>query len=234
MQFQKLSAPSLKELFVAELENKILSGELKIGEKLPSERELAVSMQVSRAVVNSGIAELEQKGFLVIKPRIGTFVADYRKYGTLDTLVSIMKFNGGTLQRKEIKSILELRMVLVALSAKLAIENASDEELASLLPILDAIKKSTSRDALVENVFAFYHELGFISGNTLLPLFIISFKELVCKLWQRYIVSYGEESLIQNTEKFARLLLDRSPEALHFAEITSQESIDGSKQIYES
>ena len=73
MQFQKISTPSLKDLFVKELENKILSGELKVGDKLPSERELASSMQVSRAVVNAGIAELEQKGFLIIKPRIGTF-----------------------------------------------------------------------------------------------------------------------------------------------------------------
>ena len=76
MNFQKLSAPSLKELFVSELENKILSGELAIGSRLPSERELAASMQVSRAVVNSGISEMEKKGFLVVKPRIGTFVED--------------------------------------------------------------------------------------------------------------------------------------------------------------
>ena len=79
MQFQKISTPSLKDLFVKELENKILSGELKVGDKLPSERELASSMQVSRAVVNAGIAELEQKGFLIIKPRIGTFVENFYK-----------------------------------------------------------------------------------------------------------------------------------------------------------
>ena len=91
MQFKKLSTPSLKELFVSELENKILSGELKVGEKLPSERELADSMQVSRAVVNSGIAEMEQKGFLIVRPRVGTFVEDYRKNGTLETFNSIMK-----------------------------------------------------------------------------------------------------------------------------------------------
>ena len=81
MQFQKISTPSLKDLFVKELENKILSGELKVGDKLPSERELASSMQVSRAVVNAGIAELEQKGFLIIKPRIGTFRSEERRVG---------------------------------------------------------------------------------------------------------------------------------------------------------
>ena len=41
MEFQKLNAPSLKELFISELENMIISGRLPIGTKLPSERELA-------------------------------------------------------------------------------------------------------------------------------------------------------------------------------------------------
>ena len=90
MEFSKLSAPTLKELFVEQLENLILSGKLSIGEKLPSERELADSMQVSRSVVNAGLAEIADKGFLEIVPRSGTYVADYRKKGTLDTLISIM------------------------------------------------------------------------------------------------------------------------------------------------
>ena len=48
MEFNKLSAPTLKELFVEQLENMILSGKLAIGEKLPSERELAQSMQMMK------------------------------------------------------------------------------------------------------------------------------------------------------------------------------------------
>ena len=35
MEFEKISSPSLRELFVDQLENMILSGKLKIGEKLP-------------------------------------------------------------------------------------------------------------------------------------------------------------------------------------------------------
>ena len=40
MNFEQLYAPSLKELFVQKLQGMILSGELPMGEKLPSEREL--------------------------------------------------------------------------------------------------------------------------------------------------------------------------------------------------
>ena len=77
----KLSAPSLKDLFVQQLQGMILSDELPMGTQLPPERELAQQMQVSRAVVNGGLAELAQQGFLEVRPRQGTFVADYRRNG---------------------------------------------------------------------------------------------------------------------------------------------------------
>lgn len=233
MQFQKISAPSLKELFVEQLEGKILSGELPIGAKLPSERELAASMQVSRAVVNAGIAELEQKGFLVIKPRIGTFVEDYRRNGSLDTLVSIMKYNGGLLANAEVRSILQLRIVLVSLASTLAVDCASEEAFAQLETIMETIRGAATNDVLVENTFRFYHELAFISGNSLLPLIFTSFKDLVCMLWHRYVVSYGKDQLVESTEKFFALLKQKDRDAIiSYIDRTTSDSIDGSKQIY--
>ena len=58
MEFERLSAPSLKELFVTQIRDNILSGKLPVGTRLPPEREIAQQMQVSRAVVNGGLAEL--------------------------------------------------------------------------------------------------------------------------------------------------------------------------------
>lgn len=95
MEFEKLVSPSLKDLFITHIEAMILSGELPVGQQLPPERQLAQSMGVSRAVVNSGVAELERRGFLEVRPRVGTFVTDYRRAGTLDTLKSIMTYNRG-------------------------------------------------------------------------------------------------------------------------------------------
>ena len=73
------------------METMILSEELKIGEKLPPERDIAHKMQISRSVVNDGIAALSKMGFLTIVPRYGTYVADYKSHGTIDILVAIMK-----------------------------------------------------------------------------------------------------------------------------------------------
>ena len=103
MAFEPLYAPSLKELFVQKLQGMILSGELSQGEKLPSERELCQQMGVSRAVINAGITELARRGFLEVLPRQGTFVADYRRNGNMDTLMAIMEYNGSMLGKEEIR-----------------------------------------------------------------------------------------------------------------------------------
>lgn len=234
MLFHKLSAPSLKELFVSELETMILSGKLEIGSKLPPERELAASMQVSRAVVNSGIAEMEKKGFLVVKPRIGTFVADYRKYGTTETLVSIMHYNGGMLRDKEVRSVLEVRIIFMTLAATLAIDNATDEELESLSEYVTALSDCTDPETAASLIFDFSHELSFISQNTLLPLFFISFRDLVCSLWTRFATKYGVPALHKSAADIYHYLLLRDKKGVtDCIQNSTQESIDGSRTIYD-
>jgi len=228
MLFKKLSAPSLKELFVAELEGMILSGKLEIGAKLPPERELAESMQVSRAVVNSGLDEMEKKGFLVVKPRIGTFVADYRKYGTADTL-----YNGGMLRDKEVRSILEVRIMFMNLAATLAIDNADDASIAGLEQYVTALKACEDPEEAASLIFDFSHELSFIGGNSLLPLFFASFKDLVTNLWVRFASKYGAAALAESAEQIFIHVRDRDKDAaIRYITDSTNESIDGCRQIY--
>ena len=58
MEFEKISSPSLRELFVQQLEHMILSGKLPVGTKLPPERQLSQEMQVSRAVINLSLIHI--------------------------------------------------------------------------------------------------------------------------------------------------------------------------------
>ena len=71
MEFREIVAPSIKELFVQQLEGMILSGQLRPGEKLPTERELADEMKISKTVVHEGLRELHRLGFLNIASRRG-------------------------------------------------------------------------------------------------------------------------------------------------------------------
>lgn len=233
MEFTKLNSPSLKELFIKELETMILSGRLPIGEKLPSERDLAKSMQVSRAVVNSGISDLARKGFLNIKPRVGTFVADYRRNGTLETLISIMKYNGGRLRDAEIRSILELRIALDTLAVELCIPIIKDDDIAILKGYVKEMGETDSIEMASELAFNFQHELAFLSGNTLIPLIFYSFKVPILSLWKRFCTLYGIDSLINNTSILCEYIEKRDvKKAVECLTTTINNTIDGDRQIY--
>ena len=233
MEFGNLCAPTLKELFVKEMEGSILSGRLAVGTKLPTERELSEMMQVSRAVVNAGLSEMERKGFLTVKPRSGTFVADYRRNGTAETLVSIMSYNGGMLGRAEIKSILEFRMVLDTLAVRLLIPKIDHAGLTTLADSVLSLKAADSPSKAAEIAFNFHHELGILSGNTLLPLIFYSFKYPIVNLWERYCLLYGVSSLADNTAGLFERIRDRDIEkAIEYITATLNESIDGSRTIY--
>lgn len=233
MEFSKLNSPTLKELFIKELETMILSGKLPIGSKLPSEREIAKSMQVSRAVVNSGISELSRKGFLNIKPRVGTFVADYRRNGTLETLISIMQYNGGRLREAEIKSILELRIALDSLAVELSIPIITDEELSLLKGYVEKMMEAASIEEASKIAFSFQHELACISGNTLLPLIFSSFKIPILSLWERFCILYGVDSLVSNTTTLLSYIEQReTKKAIECLTNSINDTIKGDKQIY--
>ena len=68
----------------------VLSNQLPVGELLPSERELALQMGVSRPVVHDGLMDLASKGLVTIKPRVGTYVNDYRKEGSIAMLSTLI------------------------------------------------------------------------------------------------------------------------------------------------
>lgn len=233
MEFQRIASPSLKELFVQQLERMILSGRLKVGEKLPPERQLAESMQVSRGVVNSGISELERKGFLEVHPRSGTYIADYRRKGTLDTLLSILNYNSGKLRRDEIKSILEVRIALDTLIVQLCTGRITDEEIEVLRLDVERIRTAPTMNGSIEGAFDFQKDMALFSGNMLIPLIIQSFKAPVFILWEQFCRLYGVEALYEsNYGLWERISRHDEKGAIEWINTTISESISGSKQIY--
>lgn len=237
MEFEKIYAPSLKDLFIHQLQDMILSGELPMGSRLPSERELCQQMGVSRAVVNGGIAELARQGFLEVRPRQGTYVADYRRNGNMDTLMAIMHYNGGVLGKEEIRSILEIRWGLEQMTVHRAIEDASDEALEHLGRYVAALgaAPSPSPAQAAEIAFQFHHEMTLIGGNHILPLIYTSFKVPCTALWIRFCRKYGVTALYSNIEELYRHLKNRNlAEAKNWSNVYLKEAIEGSQQIYDA
>ena len=209
MGFTKITSLSLTDLFVQQVENMILSGELKPGDQLPPARELAARMGVSRPVISAGLVELEKLGFVEVRSRSGAFVCDYRRKGTVETLIAIMRYNGGVLGTAEENSLLDVRIALETLCIKNVVRNASDEALDKLQPLVDAIGKTRLPEDTAEAVYALHHELAVLSGNMLLPLLYHSFKAASVYLWARFCRATSCANLQEIKQQLYRALLNR-------------------------
>ena len=209
MGFTKITNVSLTERFVQQIENMILSGELAVGEKLPSGRDLCIKMGIRRPVVSAGLIELEKLGFVEVLPRKGAFVCDYRRKGTVETLLAIMRYNGGAMRRNEVVSLLQVRQSLEILCMEQVILHASDRELEAFSPFLDRIARADDPVKTAEAVFAFHHELAVLSGNMLLPLLYHSFRTESLYLWTICGKHFGCRQLYETKLSLYQALLNR-------------------------
>lgn len=76
MPFRPVEPEKLSNVVIRQIEDLILRGILRPGERLPSERELSERLSVSRPSLREAIAKLQEDGLLSSKAGAGVFVAD--------------------------------------------------------------------------------------------------------------------------------------------------------------
>lgn len=232
MAFRKLTTPSLKEVFVQEIENMILSGELKIGDQLPPERELVASTGVSLSVVTAGITELESCGFVEIRPRQGIFVSDYIHKGSIETLRALMRYKNGMLSGRELRSLIETRIALEQLMIRQVIERGGDAELRALSKYLNRMDAEEDPEKIVDAIMDFFHEMSTLSDNILLPLLYHSFRSAMSGMYIRFIEKNGLAPVRNTTRQLYDYVLARDEEnAVEWVDIYLRRVIEGPSSI---
>ncbi len=177
---EPIQVQSLKEACAARLEQMILSGELEIGERLPSERSFAARLNVSRPVLHQALVDLEAKGLVRILPRRGVFISDYRRDGSLAMLSSLLSYHNGALSPDLNQSMLDMRMLLETETARLAAQYRTEVQMGEFRELLAAEIMAADSDpqTLTDLDFSFHHSIAIASGNLVYPLIINSFKDV--------------------------------------------------------
>ena len=192
---------SVRETFVREIENRILSGELKPGDRLPTSREMCAQMGVSLTIVNAGVAELQNKGFVEVKPRHGVYVADYRENGNLSMLLALLRFNGGRLNAEDIRSSCETRLALDPVVAELAVQRAGEKEIADWESILVQLRAEREIERFCVLTTQFIDKLYHMSGNSILAMLYHSTLVPQQRMYQIFIEKNGTAPVLQNAEE---------------------------------
>lgn len=140
MPFQKIESEKLASAVVRQIENLIVEGVLRPGERLPSERELSERLAVSRPSLREAVAELQQEGLLTTRAGSGIFVAEVLGSAFSPALIRLFARND-----QAVFDYLAFRRDLEGMAAERAAKLGSDTDLKVIDTILTRMEAAHAK-----------------------------------------------------------------------------------------
>ena len=140
MPFRPIAPEKLSSAVVRQIEQLILRGILRPGERLPSERELAERLGVSRPSLREAIAHLQDAGLLSARAGAGVYVADVLGNAFAPALVALFSRHD-----EAVFDYLSFRRDMEALAAERTAKHASDTDLAVIQAIFDKMEDAHNK-----------------------------------------------------------------------------------------
>lgn len=145
---KSLKKESVVQSVINQLTDAIRNGDLKPGDKIPPEPELADSLGVARSSVREAIKILAYLGVLESKRSEGTFVCNGYKESMIDPMIY-----GIILNQDSFDNLMELREMTEAGMMKLAIDHHDEAELNELEELLEEMKEAINSEDPVNRFF---------------------------------------------------------------------------------
>ncbi|MBP1759288.1 MAG: transcriptional regulator [Firmicutes bacterium] len=228
MQFEKITKPhrTYQEV-LKQINNLIIDGKLRPGDRLMGEREMAVELGVSRTTLREALRTMEFLGWVEIKPGDGTFIRDAQLNEVISPLALAL-----SAETTRIEELWETRIALEVECAGLAALRASGEDLQRISQGLREMKSSLKNlDAYVKADMRFHYLIAQASQNSmlnrLLQTFVVHILELIKKAGQlRFSHDIGGLNTIQEHIYIYDAIASQDPEQ---ARILMRKHLEGSR-----
>jgi GntR family transcriptional repressor for pyruvate dehydrogenase complex len=160
-EFEIVRRNKVYEEVARQIERLILK-KLQPGDKLPSERELAETLGVSRSSIRDAIRSLELMGMVEPRQGAGTIVREISSESLANPLANVLKH-----KVELVSELLDFRMMLEPPLAARAAKRVSPEELAEMEEILQRQQEKQSRgESAVPEDTEFHYSIALASGNS--------------------------------------------------------------------
>lgn len=178
--FKSAKTNRISHNIVQQIRNAILAGELKPGDRLPTEKDLASSFQVSKASLREAIRSLEALGLVEVLQGVsgGVFIREVDLETARNSLFNYIFF-----QNPSIREFTQLRLLIEPPMAALAAQRVSAEDLAFFNDNLAQTRQALNSGAFYYKLdTAFHHRIAAISQNRLIVFVIDSLKNAIVNL----------------------------------------------------
>src|SRR5512135_3171303 len=136
--YEAIQSERLYSKIVEQIQRRILAGELREGDQLPSERELAEQFRVSRTAVREAVKALSEKGLVQIRAGRGTFVTNGTLQAVRDSLGRMMRIG----QMDGTGDLVEVREMIEPEIAALAAARAAQEHISAMQEAVSIMDRS--------------------------------------------------------------------------------------------
>ncbi|KAB7886849.1 FCD domain-containing protein [Poseidonibacter ostreae] len=202
----------ISDYLVTQLEAKILSNNIKDGEKLPSERELMNQYDVSRTVVREAIATLSSKGLIITKPRFRPIARKPNIDSALDSINGIVTHLLS--QSDGVKNLFDTRLMIEAMLVREAAINANKDDIKALREALKANYLAINdSDEFYTTDVLFHSILYSIPNNPIFPSVQKAFVNWLSNHWKKMgRLSKRNELNYYAHKKIFEAILNRDPD----------------------
>jgi GntR family transcriptional repressor for pyruvate dehydrogenase complex len=171
-------APSLSDKVTEQMTEAIVSGQVRPGERLPSERDLGEKFKVSRTVVREAVRSLAARGLVRVTSGRGMEVSASNSDNVAASMSLLVRGHEGL----DYGKVNEVRTAVEVQVAGLAAQRAHPEDLKRLAKLCDEHQRSLvtgDLTAAAEHDFQFHRELTRASGNELLLAMLDSISDVL-------------------------------------------------------
>lgn len=171
----KLDEGSLSVQAAQQIRELIHTGELKRGERLPSERELSERLGVSRTVVREAIKMLRASGYVKVRMGVGSFVTE----DPINILEDQLSYSKDP-ESKKIADLHQVREVLEPAVAALAAQNATAEDIRKMEAAVQEMEQNLSNGyRYIEADKLFHIALAEATKNSIFTILLNSIVDLL-------------------------------------------------------
>ncbi len=142
----------------------IVSGELRPGDRLPREADLAERLGLSRNSLREAVRALALIQVLDVRQGDGTYVTSLEPPLLLEAMSFVVDFH----RNDTVLQFLEVRRILESAATAMAAQQMPEQEIAELAGVLGALDDYPGVDALVANDLEFHRRIAAGSGNAAL------------------------------------------------------------------
>jgi DNA-binding FadR family transcriptional regulator len=187
------------------------SGELRVGDRLPPERELSRQLDVSRTVLREALRTLENAGLVELKPGKlgGAFVADARPQAVSDNLSDLLRLGNVSLAQ-----LTEARAWIEEVVVRVACERAEEADFLAMEENVRLAEALFAQDRMMEKLDANVEFHNVLARATKNPVLVMMTQTLgnVMRNFGRRLGAETTRSVIRSRARFIQLMRERNAE----------------------